>query len=287
MKSSICKSEVITLKALKNLFIEMSGKSCNQRCKHCYIDFPEFKKVEDYISIETIKTALNETTNDPIECIYLTGAEPMIHPDFNAILRLCLKRCDVCVCTNGSCINEKKARFLKKVEDECDNDIIFKISIDHYNEIQNDEIRYRGAFRHGIFAIKHLIKYNFTPVITVTNFYKENENTIIDGFENMLKNFDIKIEPSQIVINPYYDKNEDCNEEISEQMRNCDCEFGRVLTSKGVYSCMFLSDDYRGRCGSNFTDYMKKYPLETNCCLICQKTNNPVFGVDIGNNYVI
>ena len=127
MKSNIYQSEVIYLNALRNLFIEMTAKNCNQHCKHCYIDFPKYKKETDFISIDVIKQALNDTTLDNIECIYLTGAEPMTHPDFNAILRLCLKRSNVCICTNGSFINEKKARFLKKVEDESMNEIIFKI----------------------------------------------------------------------------------------------------------------------------------------------------------------
>ena len=98
--------------------------------------FPKYKKETDFISIDVIKQALNDTTLDNIECIYLTGAEPMTHPDFNAILRLCLKRSNVCICTNGSFINEKKARFLKKVEEESMNEIIFKISIDHYDEVK-------------------------------------------------------------------------------------------------------------------------------------------------------
>ena len=138
MKSSVCQSEIISLKNLNNLFIEMTAKSCNQHCNHCYIDFPKYKKVEDFINIDSIKQALNDTTCEEIKCIYLTGAEPMTHPDFNAILRLCLKRSDVCICTNGSFINEKKARFIKKVEEESSNEIIFKISIDHYNEEKND-----------------------------------------------------------------------------------------------------------------------------------------------------
>ena len=183
MKSNIYQSEVIYLNALRNLFIEMTAKNCNQHCKHCYIDFPKYKKETDFISIDVIKQALNDTTLDNIECIYLTGAEPMTHPDFNAILRLCLKRSNVCICTNGSFINEKKARFLKKVEEESMNEIIFKISIDHYDEVKNDDIRYRGAFRQAVFAVKHLVKYNFNPIITVTNYYKLPQDELYSGFQ--------------------------------------------------------------------------------------------------------
>ena len=90
------------LKELNNLFIELTAKNCNQRCKHCYIDFPISKAKKDFIDIDLIKQAISDVTGENLYCIYLTGAEPMLHPDFNAILRLCLKRTNVCICTNGS-----------------------------------------------------------------------------------------------------------------------------------------------------------------------------------------
>ena len=86
---------------LNNLFLELTAKNCNQRCKHCYIDFPFSKNVKDFLPIEKIKEALNDTTKDNIKCIYLVGAEPMTHPDFNSILRLCLKRTNVCICVSN------------------------------------------------------------------------------------------------------------------------------------------------------------------------------------------
>ena len=207
MSNSIFQSEIINMKSLDNLFIEMTAKNCNQHCKHCYIDFPQYKKVTDFIPIETIKQALNDTTNEQIQCIYLTGAEPMTHPDFNQILRFCLKRSNVCICTNGSFINEKKARFLKKVEDESEYEIIFKLSMDHYNEIKNDDVRYRGAFRHSLFAIKHLIKYNFNPIITVTNIHNVDYSELYEGFLTLFEKNNIDLNKNNIQINPYHDKN--------------------------------------------------------------------------------
>ena len=278
MNTIIRQSNISSLKSFDNLFIEMTSKCCEQKCKHCYIDFPQFKKVKDFIDVEIIEQALNDTSNEKIKCIYLTGAEPMNHPDFNAILRMCLKRSNVCICTNGSFINEKKARFLKKVEEESKNEIIFQISLDHYDEIKNDDARYRGAFRHAIFAIKHLVKYNFIPIISVTNFYKEDENLLKHEFAELLNKFEINM--NHIIIRPWYDKN--CaweNDNINNNNR-LDCEYGRILTSKGVYSCPFLANDYRGRCGSNFADYSKNVPLETNFCQTCEKSNAQMFGID-------
>ena len=43
------KSELVSF---DSLFIEMSMKSCNLKCKHCYIDFKNEKNVKNFIHID-------------------------------------------------------------------------------------------------------------------------------------------------------------------------------------------------------------------------------------------
>ncbi len=280
MTSNLFQSEVINMKNLNNLFIELTAKNCNQHCKHCYIDFQKFKKNSDFINIDIIKQALNDTMGENIQCIYLTGAEPMTHPDFNAILRLCLKRTNVCICTNGSFINEKKARFLKKVEDESTNEIIFKLSIDHYDEVKNDDIRYRGAYRHGLFALKHLLKYNFNPIITVTNYYNLSKEELTKGFMTVFERNNLDLDSTNLQIISWHDSSVEFDGENLEPCEKLDCKSGRILTATGVYTCPFLANDYRGRCGSSFVDYNKKSTLETNFCNTCLKSGKQMFSID-------
>lgn len=281
MSLNTYQAEVVSMKELKNLFIEMTAKYCNMHCNHCYIDFPKYKKIEDFIKIDVIKSALNDLQNEELNCIYLTGAEPMTHPDFNAILRLCLGKTNVCICTNGSFINEKKARFLKKVENESDYQIFFKISLDHYDEMQNDTIRYRGAFRHAVFALKHLLKYDFTPIITVTNYFKLSESEIYAEYSKLFKKNNFNLNESNIQIIPYYDKNSQLEEvKTCKNTDKLDCINGRTLTTTGIYTCPFLANDYRGRSGSTFNDYNKKSSLETNFCNLCVNSKNTIFSID-------
>ncbi len=267
------------LKELNNLFIEMTAKNCNQHCKHCYIDFPLSRAPKDYISIDKVKQALEDTKQENLYCIYLTGAEPMMHPDFNAILRQCLKYTNVCICTNGSFLNEKKVRFLKKVEDESDKEIIFMIPIDHYDEMKNDDIRGRGTYRQIIHASKTLSKYSFNPIFNITNYYKEDKKTLILNFKQIFDNIGVPVEDCNFQINEYYDKSSK-EENITEEYKNLDCQTGRVLTEKGVYVCPFLANDYRGRMGSDFTDYSKKVCLETSFCATCAKNKEKMFSIN-------
>ena len=281
METAILKAPVSELKSLNNLFIEMTAKNCNQRCKHCYIDFPISRKVKDFIQTDIIKKTLEDVDDKILQCIYLTGAEPMTHPDFNYILRLCLKKSNVCICTNGSFINEKKARFLKRVQDEGNNEIIFKLSMVHYNEIKNDEIRGRGSFRQVMHAIKYRLNYGFNPIIEIINYYDENEIILKDNFKILFDSIDFYVKDRNICINKYFDKNNQFNDNFTKlALPSLDCEYGRILTSKGIYSCPFLANDHRGRCGSDLKDFSKKINLETLYCNTCIENRRQMFGID-------
>lgn len=267
------------LKELNNLFIELTAKNCNQHCKSCYIDFPLSKAPKDFIDIEKIKAALEDTCKENIYFIYLTGAEPMLHPDFNAILRLCLKYTNVCICTNGSFLNEKKVRFLRKVEEESDNEIIFMLPINHYDEMKNDDVRSRGSYRQVIHAAKILSKYEFNPIFNITNYYKESKKTLLTEFKKVFDNAGVFVEDCNFQINEYFDKysKEDV---VVENFKNLDCQTGRILTEKGVYVCPFLANDHRGRMGADFSDYSKKMCLETPYCMTCAKNKEKMFSIN-------
>jgi len=272
---SICTAPTYKLDKLNNLFIELTAKNCNQRCSGCYIDFPSGKIVKDFISIDLIKEAIEDTKNEELYCIYLTGGEPMTHPDFNSILRLCLKRCNVCICTNSSFLNEKKIRFLKKVEDENSTQIFFKLSIAHFDEIESDKVKYRGHFRQSISALKILSRYNFNSVLSIQNYYNINaevlkQNLKVIFSENEINNTDIQINVS-------YPANLDNSSVIKTE--NTDCIKGRVLTKNGIYACPFLANDYRGRMGISFKDYSKTITAETDFCTTCAMNKNWMFAI--------
>lgn len=276
--NNICTAPVYKLEELNNIFIELTAKNCNQRCQNCYIEFGTkslSKFIKDFISIDRIKETLIDTRNENLHCIYLTGAEPMTHPDFNAILRLCLKRCNVCICTNGSFLNEKKIRFLKKVEDEGVNQIFFKLSLAHYDEHESDKVKYRGNYRQTFFALKTLSRYNFSSVLTIQNHYNLDKNLLSEMFNKVFKEQEIYNTDLQIICShPNFE-----DENYSKPSSKTDCMFGRTLSENGVYSCPFISNDYRGRVGSSFKDYSKSISAETDFCATCSKNNNFMFSI--------
>jgi len=274
--TNIFTAPIYKLEELNNIFIEMTAQNCNQRCKNCFLDLPpSSKKIKDFIPIERIKDMLLDTKNENLHCIYLTGAEPMTHPDFNSILRLCLKRCNVCICTNGSFLNEKKIRFLNKVENEGSYQIFFKLSLSHYDELESDKVKYRGHYRQTIFALKTLSRYNFNTVLTIQNYYKLESSLIQEKFYQIFKEQDINNTDLQISCShPHFE-----DENFTKPSQKSDCMSSRTLSINGVYSCPFLSNDYRGRVGSDFKNYSKTITAETDFCATCSMNNDFIFTI--------
>lgn len=280
MSKTIIKAPCINLSKIETLFIEMTSQNCNLRCKHCYIDFND-KKVKDFIPIEKIKQAISSLDKKELKYIHLTGAEPMLHPDFNHILRLCLKHSSVIVHTNAMNINDKKARFLRKVEEENNlgHEIIFMISIDHYIERENDLLRCRGSYRKALHAILSLVKYEFNPILSIVNHRDENEEELKQNFKKLCNSFGFETTDLNFKIIPLIEKNKDVElpSDIDYDSVNVDCSTSRTLTINGVFSCPLLSADNRGRCGADFTDFSSKNYLETSFCAQCVKFNKFLF----------
>ncbi len=282
MNNAIIKAPVIQMRELNSVFIEMTENNCNLRCTHCYIDFP-LKTVKDFISMDKVKSALIQVKNSDVKYIHLTGGEPMLHPDFNSILRMCLKVASVVIHTNGTMINDKKARFLRKVEDEKNNDfeIIFRISIDHFQEDINDGIRGRGSYRKSLNALKSLFKYDFNPILTIVNHFNLPENEIKKEFARICSDFGFETEDLNFKIIPLFKKRmfKD-TEKFDEKIIRTDCSKSRTITSKGVFTCPFMSNDNRGQCGSELSDYSYKSYVESDFCTQCVEYNKSIFCFD-------
>ncbi len=270
----------VAMEQLNNLFFELTAKNCNLKCTHCYIKRNPYKQEKDFIHLDKIKQALIASKKENIKCIYLTGGEPMLHPDFNTILRLCLKFSNVTVLTNGTLINDKKARFLRKIDDESNFETIYRISLDHYDEQKNDEIRGRGSYRKALLAIQSLYKYEFNPIISTVNYFNEPKEELFNGFKAMLSKIDFEFEDINLKIMPYFNQDNTDNNQVETNefdKTKLDCFNSRIVSSKGVFCCPVLCNDFRARTGATVDSFSRRVYLDTEKCLTCVKHSSKAF----------
>lgn len=285
------KAPCIELDSLENLWFQLSNNACNLKCKHCFLSCgPKFNN-KSFLHIDKVKATLDATKKDPIKSIYLTGGEPLLHPEINNILRLSLKRANTTILTNGTMLNDKKVRFLRQLEDNYNFEIIFRVSIDSPDEILNDRIRTRGHFRKAMSGIQNLLKYEFNPIISIVNYDNQDEEVLKKGFKELFSSVGFETEDLNYKIIPpiktgeyalnfgKYKEHEfiDANSLKNVDENNFDCKTSRVITQDGVYSCPALATDSRGKIGTTIQDYSKKVFLEANTCYTCKNLSTKLF----------
>ena len=269
MNNSIIQAQCVQMSELNHLFIDLEYTKEKNTNFNVYRSRSFNQKNKKYLQFDEIKDALQKVDKSKLKYIYLTGKNSMSHPEFNHILRLCLTYCSVTIFSDGSCINDKKSRFLKRVEEEGNNEIIFKIFINHYDEKKNDEISGRGSFRKALHAITSLNKYGFNPILVIKAPQSQLEE-FKEGFVELGKKFKFETDDINFSFLIQNTQSENDKSLLPPEKWNLDCMTSRIFTKSGVYNCLSLLNDYRGRSGANLSDFSKKCYLETEKCHQCK-----------------
>ncbi|MBO6087032.1 hypothetical protein J6P92_01625 [bacterium] len=260
----------VMLENLEDLYFELVPKHIDLRKKRPTYLSKEKKRNSQLLGIDAIKEAFCDIDISKLKNIYLIGSEPIFNPDFNKILRFCLKIAPTTVVTGAQNINEKKARFLDKVQNESEKNypLIFNIILYHFDERVNDTYCTRGDFRKVMHAIASLQKYNFYPKIVIKNITNAPEDELLKGFENIFRHYGVIL--PQMTVDTKKERDLDMSKlNFMSLSKNLHCAKSRVFSSNGVFSCPSLVGDNRARVGANLKAYSKTNYLETEICKNC------------------
>ena len=260
----------VVLENLEDLYFELVPKNVDLRKKRPSYLSKEKKRTTKLMGIEAVKEAISDIDLNKLKNIYLIGSEPLFNPDFNRILRFCLHFAPTTVVTGGQNINEKKARFLEKVQNERENNypLNFNIIMYHFDERENDTYCTRGDFRKIMHAIDSLQKYNFEPDILIKNVTNTPEEDLVKGFEKVFKQYGISL--PKLIIHSKPEEEPDISKlNFMTLAKKLHCAKSRVFSSSGVFSCPSLVGDNRARMGTTLKDYSKTNYLETESCKTC------------------
>lgn len=273
----------VALERLDILWLQISGTLCNLNCTHCFIGCGPDVRRHKMLSKEYIYGLLNEALELGVKEFYLTGGEPFLHPDIFDIVNRMLDRLPTTILTNGTLISERTSERIAIIQRNLKNRLEFRISLESFNEKENDMIRGKGSFEKAVRGLKNLVISGFNPIITATKRWEDEEDEEIEeGFAGLISSLGITVQRLKILpalylgrgaglIRPY---NED--ERVTDRcftsfpMANLQCSHSRIVTSEGVFVCPILIDDPKARLGSSLKEGLGPYIMESPACYTCR-----------------
>ena len=159
---------------------------CDQRCKHCYIFAEDSCKKISEMSFDEIKLTLKEIKNmckkmGKLPYIYLTGGDPILHPNFWDLLKL-LKKDNIpfTIMGNPFHLNLEVCKKMKSFGLEK-----YQMSLDGM-EKTHDWFRKKGSFKTTLEKIKDINEAGIKSVI-MTTVSKTNIDEISDIIDTVVK----------------------------------------------------------------------------------------------------
>jgi len=290
----------VSLRALDQLWFQVSGTVCNLRCNHCFISCSPENHSFWFMSRAEVTTALDESVRHGVKEYYFTGGEPFMNRDMVGILEDTLAHGPATVLTNATLMPQRTIDELAGVARESMYTLELRVSIDGVTPAMNDAIRGEGSFARAVAAVGRLAAAGFLPIITTMQSWSDVETDgILADFRILLADvgYDrprIKIlPPLRIGAEAERDRAYEDAERVTVDMMSdypaelLLCSSARLVTASGVWACPILLGHESGRVGDTLEEAVS-HPavLAEQACYTCWVngaicSNMPGFAPDL------
>ena len=144
-------------------------EGCNLRCSHCWINPPHEKdnKAEKFpfVSLDLFKRIVSQAKELGMFSVKLTGGEPLIHPEIEAILDYIKEQeLSLSIETNGTMCTPELVDKIKKCN--CKG---ISTSLDGPDAVTHERVRrVKGAFSSTLEGLRNLVKAELKPQIIMS-----------------------------------------------------------------------------------------------------------------------
>jgi SynChlorMet cassette radical SAM/SPASM protein ScmF len=152
---------------LHNLYFYLT-EGCNLKCRHCWIA-PEYQAPEKPVpALDTavFRDIIEEAKPLGLQCVKLTGGEPLLHPEIEKILEIITaEELRLTMETNGVLCTPEMASLLRASGKKP----FVSVSIDGSEAETHEWVRgVEGCFEAAIDGIRNLVNVGFKPQIIMT-----------------------------------------------------------------------------------------------------------------------
>ena len=279
-KTAKCPS--VELESLDELWFQVAGTRCNLECSHCFISCSPTNDKFGHLSLETVRTQLEESVRHGVREYYFTGGEPFLNKELVSILELTLEYGPATVLTNATFLKPEWIERLRQAEDSSNYCLEFRVSIDGPDAATNDPIRGEGTFEKAVQGVALLVEHDFLPIITMTRVWEEaDDQKVLGQFRDVLakrgyRRARLKILPrlrigAEADRTEGYSKFDRVTHELLEEfdVGQLICNHSRVVTDRGVAVCPTLLDAPGAIMGETLDEAGRDFPLAYGACFTC------------------
>jgi molybdenum cofactor biosynthesis enzyme MoaA len=273
----------VALRALDQLWFQVSGTVCNLRCGHCFISCSPENHSFWFMSREEIAQHLADSARLGVKEYYFTGGEPFMNHEMLGILEDTLAYGPATVLTNATLLPQRTVDALAALSSASAYTLELRMSIDGVSAEMNDAIRGPGTFDRAVEAVGRLVAADFLPIITTMQSWADADtDRVLEAFREVLASvgYDrprLKIlPPLRIGAEAERDRPYSTVEFVDQEMMRdypvgqLLCSSARLVTAAGVWACPILLDYPSGRLGNTLDEAVEQdAPLGEQACYTC------------------
>lgn len=273
---------IVELQKLDELWFQITGTKCNLRCTHCFISCAPENTTFGSLDVATVARLLGESTRLGVKEYYFTGGEPFLHPRMIDILEMTLANGPATVLTNGTIMTAPMVERLRRISDASLYTLELRISIDHFEEAKNDEIRGEGSYRRALEGAKRLAASGFLPIITAMRSWPiEEDLCVIEKMSEMLRGIGItrpriKFLPAlkigaETERSGGYGGGDFVTDEMMKDypVEQLICSHSRIVTDRGIHVCPILIESPDSVLGWTLAEASRGFELRHQACSTC------------------
>ncbi|MEM9572242.1 MAG: radical SAM protein [Pseudomonadota bacterium] len=264
-----------------------TGTLCNIECTNCYIESSPTNDRLVYLTVSDVEPYLDEldVAGETAIEIGFTGGEPFMAPEMIDILRLVLARGhSVLMLTNAMqpMMRPRVKGGLMELRETYDDQLIMRVSLDHFSPDLHDKERGPGAFDLAMKGLRWLSENDFNLALAGRTIWGEEEEIARKGYAALIKTEGLAVDPenaTELVLFPEMRPDGDppeittaCWGILDKDPRELMCASQRmVVKRKGaksptVVACTLLPYDRQFELGQTLQDARKSVPLNHSYC---------------------
>ena len=266
---------------LDTLWLQLTGTRCNIACRHCFITCGPKEDRVPFMTQERVWELLIEAQALGVKEFYFTGGEPMLHPDFFAIIERTLQQGPVHVLTNGILIDAAAAQRFAALGAGSRYSLELRVSLDGMTAEQNDPVRGRGTFARITAGLRELARAAISPVITIVE-HQDGMGDAAARQEFLAFARELGLSRPRVKFLPLlrlgreprrtraYAADELVGAPLAEaELASLQCSSSRLATQEHVLSCPLLLDAPEARLGTTLAAAARPIRLRWSACHTC------------------